>query len=113
MGLSQAVSFPTRLNNTLDILATNRPDLVDIKIQTGLARDTSNTFLTIEESSVQGMDNTDIVGIVSGSALDVGTGFTPDSTLVKITKFELDLNGAVVKLEFNDVIQKPNKSKNP
>eukprot|EP00911_Craspedida_sp_UC1_P000070 UC1_evm1s59 len=86
-------------------LSLNRPDLVDIKIQTGLARDTSNTFLTIEESSVQGMDNTDIVGIVSGSALDVGTGFTPDSTLVKITKFELDLNGAVVKLEFNDVVK--------
>ena len=29
VGLFQSVTFPTRLNNTLDIFATNRPDLVE------------------------------------------------------------------------------------
>jgi len=29
VGLFQIVSFPTRLNNTLNILATNGPDLVE------------------------------------------------------------------------------------
>lgn len=78
-------------------------DVELIKRRTNLASSIDNTFISLKAELLKDADGTAITPIISDNALKASK-FTPDTTPPILSRFDIDLEGELLNLEFSEVV---------
>jgi hypothetical protein len=90
-------------NSNMIVFKLLRSDANAIKAFYSLAKNTTNTFLSITPTMVKDMSGNAITSIASSSALGV-TSYNPDITSPQLLSFSIDMTGAYVSLTFDETV---------
>ena len=99
--LTETSTFTVVLDK-LTIMLSNT-DLDGIKSIQDLATSTSNTFLTASSLALKDISGIELVPVLDGEAEPV-TQFVPDTTRPRVESFVLDLDGAIISIAFDEII---------
>jgi hypothetical protein len=78
-------------------------DLQALKTTGNTATSINTTFVALADGALRDMANNSVVVISQSSAVQVRS-FVPDSNLARLTNFSLDMNGGVLALTFNALV---------
>ena len=78
-------------------------DLNNIKRISSIATDIEDTYLTIESTAIDDMNNNSVIEIVSSDALQA-ENFTEDTTSPTLLLFDLDLDSHILWLTFDETV---------
>ena len=79
------------------------PDFQAIKLITQLGSLITNSFISIENGTLQDVSNNLVSAVPSSSALPLES-FIADTTSPELTSFDLDLDSGVIHATFNDIV---------
>ena len=94
----------SELNDTTITLYLLRPDLNNIKRNTGVATRMANTYLSFPSPTLLDMSGNEVVALLRRAAEQV-TNFTQDTTWPVLEHFDFDLNTGTFSLYFNETVQ--------
>ena len=79
-------------------------DLNEIKRLTGLATDTSSTYITLTSNAIRDMNGNAVVPLIDGvSSLPIAF-FTPDVIRPDLHVFNIDMDSGILTLEFTETV---------
>ena len=87
------------------VISLNESDLNSLKKTAGLATKEGDTFVTITASLIDGVDSFDVNAVTDGRGQQVDV-YTADSTKPVLRNFDLDLDGSLLKLTFDEPVEK-------
>lgn len=90
-------------NDTLIEIQLNDDDLNYIKSIPTLGTERDDTYIVLESSLIDDMNDNDLVAIVNGNATQVNV-YTPDDVDPVLVAFDFDLNEGQIHLTFNETI---------
>ena len=93
----------SELNDTNITLYLQRPDLNNIKRNTGVATNANNSYLSFPSITILDMSGNEVVAVLRRDARQV-TDFTPDTTRPVLEFFDFDLNTGTFALYFNETV---------
>ncbi len=90
-------------NGTSLSIALSATDLDNLKLNTGLTTALADSFIIITNTSVDDMNNNDVVAIADGTAQQTVT-HTPDTTSPNLASWTIDMNSGQLALTFDEPV---------
>ena len=96
-------SFSTSQDSTVIVINLGPDDLNSLKLQTGLATEASNTFISFSNTTIADM-NGNLVENISQTQAEQVDSFYPDLVSPILVRFDLNLTSELISLTFSEVV---------